>query len=167
MPEGQPSLQTRFNVDECWGTAINRFCAQAVLGMPITPYGKGEQTRGFLPLEDSIQCLKLIIENPPKAGEYRVINQFDRSYSINELASEVAAAAVAEGLEPRIEHVKNPRVEAEEHFYEPDRDKLKALGYEPHGDMPGTLKSIIRDLIASRTRLEAFREHIKPKTWWR
>ena len=82
-------LLTRFDFDQCFGTAINRFCAQAVIGHPLTPYGKGHQKRGFLPLRDSMQCLTIAIENPPKKGEYRVFNQFEEVYDLYELAIKV------------------------------------------------------------------------------
>ncbi|HIE55003.1 MAG TPA: NAD-dependent epimerase/dehydratase family protein, partial [Chromatiaceae bacterium] len=82
-------LLTRFDFDQCFGTAVNRFCAQAVIGHPLTPYGRGHQRRGFLPLRDSMQCLTLAIENPPKEGEYRVFNQFEEVYDIYELAEKV------------------------------------------------------------------------------
>jgi len=82
-------LLTRFDIDQSFGTAINRYCAQAVIEHPITPYGKGYQKRGFLPLRDSMQCLTLAIKNPPKTGEYRVFNQFEEVYSITELGEKV------------------------------------------------------------------------------
>src|SRR6185503_10250338 len=100
-------LLTRFDFDECFGTAINRFCAQAVIGHKLTPYGKGGQTRGYLALTDSIQCLTIATENPPEKGEYRVFNQLDKLYKINELASTVQRVAAKHGFSVEIEPVEN------------------------------------------------------------
>lgn len=149
-----PVLRTRFDYDECLGTFLNRACAQAVLGHPLTVYGKGNQQRGFLPLRDSMECFRLVVENPPGEGEYRVFNQFEKVYSINELAARVRAAAVEVGLEPpEIKHYDNPRVEAEEHYYSPDREGLLKLGYTPTADMHAELVQVLRDLVPYRERI--------------
>jgi nucleoside-diphosphate-sugar epimerase len=158
---------TRFDMDECFGTAINRFCAQAVLGMPLSVYGKGGQTRGFLPLRDSIQCMIRCIEQPPVAGEYRVVNQFDRCYSVLELAETTRRIARSLTLDVDIAHVGNPRIEAEEHYYKPDREKLVELGYVPHADIDGTIEEILTDLLPHKERMHWLRHAIAPKTQWR
>src|SRR3990172_12552462 len=111
-------LLTRLDFDQCFGTAVNRFCCQAVIGHPITPYGKGHQKRGFLPLRDSMQCLTLAMTNPPKAGEYRVFNQFEEVYDITELAYKVQKSASSLGMDVAIRNLDNPRFEQEQHFYE-------------------------------------------------
>ncbi|MBD3171076.1 NAD-dependent epimerase/dehydratase family protein, partial [Candidatus Bathyarchaeota archaeon] len=95
-------LLTRYDADEVFGTAINRFCAQAVIGHELTPYGKGGQTRGYLALRDSMQCFTIAIENSPEEGEYRVFNQFDETYSVNELAERVSKVAQEYDLEGKI-----------------------------------------------------------------
>jgi len=159
-------LWTRFDFDECFGTAINRFCAQAVVGLPITPYGKGEQKRGFLPLADSMQCLTLALENPPAAGEYRVFNQFEGTYTINHLANVVHAEAAKRDLAPTIHNVPNPRKEAEEHFYEPAHQHLLDLGYQPNHDLEGTVGQMLDALLPHRARIEKHQEAIQPKTLW-
>ncbi|MEM3675436.1 MAG: UDP-sulfoquinovose synthase, partial [Thermoplasmataceae archaeon] len=123
-------LYTRFDIDEVWGTALNRFCAQAVVGLPLTPYGKGGQTRGFLSLEDSITCLDLALENPPQEGEYRVFNQFDEHYSVIQLARMVKNIYESTyGGNVEIANTPNPRVEMEDHYYNPEHSKLAKLGY--------------------------------------
>src|SRR5437773_1920589 len=93
-----PRLSTRLDFDQCFGTVINRFCCQAVIGHPITPFGQGRQKRGFIALRDSMQCLTLALDNPPAAGEYRVFNQFEEVWEVGALAREVQAAAQALGL---------------------------------------------------------------------
>lgn len=161
-----PALSTRLDFDQCFGTVINRFCCQAVIGHPLTVYGVGKQTRGFLPLCDSIQCLNLIIDNPPEQGEYRVINQFDQCYSVEQLALIVQQAAHTFGLNVRIEHVDNPRREKERHHYNPDRNRLVALGYEPAGDIHAEVETIIRDLLPHRERILARQEVLIPDIRW-
>jgi UDP-sulfoquinovose synthase len=160
-------LLTRFDFDETWGTALNRFIAQAVLGLPITPYGKGEQRRGFIALEDSMQSLRLAIEHPPEPGEYRVFNQFDAAYSVNELAALTHRVAGELGLSPTIEHPADPRVEAEQHYYQPLHDNLMRLGYRRTRALEDVMKEVFHDLIRFRRRLEARRHVVQPTVQWR
>jgi hypothetical protein len=161
-------LFTRFDIDEVWGTALNRFAAQAVAGLPITPYGKGKQKRGFLSLEDSISCLIIALEKPPKDGEYRVLNQFDQYYSVNYLADAVREVfGELTGKDARIKHVENPRVEAEDHYYNPDHKKLYELGYRPSGELKSDIKKIIEDLLEHKEKCKELKSVIMPRTYWR
>ena len=137
---------TRFDYDECFGTVINRFCVQALLGHPLTVYGAGGQTRGYLPLKDSINCMTLAIENPPTPGEYRVFNQFESFYSVNELADLVAEAASSFGYETEVAHFENPRKEMEQHYYKSSNKNLLDLGYVPTKDILNEIKILIQDL---------------------
>ena len=160
-------LYTRFDIDEVWGTALNRFIAQAVLGSPITPYGSGNQKRGFLALEDSIKCLEIAMDNPPENGKYRVLNQFDQYYSINYLANTVSEVyEEVTGKQAIIEHVKNPRVESEDHYYNPEHETLYRLGYRPGRSLKDTIREMILDLEKNKRRLESLRSVIMPKTFW-
>ena len=160
-------LLTRFDFDETWGTALNRFIAQSVVGLPITPYGRGEQRRGFIALEDSMQSLRIAVEHPPKTGEYRVFNQFDAAYSVNELAEVTHRVASELGLHPTIDHPPDPRVEAEQHYYHPLHDNLLALGYKRTRDLEEVIREIFHDLLRFRRRLEARRHVIQPTVQWR
>ncbi len=160
-------LLTRFDFDEVWGTALNRFCVEAVLGLPLTPYGKGGQIRGFIALEDSVQSLRIAVENPPRPGEYRVWNQFDEAYSVNRLAELTAQVATELGMRPTIEHPPDPRVEAEEHHYHPLHDHLPALGYRRTRELPEALREIFADLTRYKRRLEAHRDAVMPRVDWR
>ncbi|HXY11917.1 MAG TPA: UDP-sulfoquinovose synthase [Thermoplasmata archaeon] len=160
-------LLTRFDFDETWGTALNRFIAQSVLGLPITPYGKGEQRRGFIALEDSMQSLRLAVENPAQPGEYRVFNQFDAAYSVNELAETTARVAKEFGLSPVIEHPPDPRVEAEQHYYNPIHERLYTLGYRRTRELEEVVREIFHDLLRYRRRLEARRYVVQPTVQWR
>ena len=167
-PEIEASaLLTRFDFDDVWGTALNRFVAEAILGLPITPYGLGRQVRGFIALEDSMQSLRLAIENPPSRGEYRVFNQFDAAYTVNELADIVREIAEEFGLRPRVEHPVDPRVEAEEHYYRPIHDRLASLGYHRTRELPEVVRELFGTLLPYRRRLEQKRHVVLPRVEWR
>ena len=127
-----PDLQTRFDYDSVWGTALNRFCAQAAIGEPLTVYGKGGQTRGYLDIRDTLACITLALEHPADPGEFRVFNQFTEQFSLNELAEKVLAARAKLGLQTRVEHLPNPRVENEDHYYNAKHQGLLDLGLQPH-----------------------------------
>jgi UDP-sulfoquinovose synthase len=159
-------LLTRLDFDQCFGTAINRFCCQAVIGEPITPFGKGRQRRGFLPLRDSMQCLTLALENPPRPGEYRVFNQFEEVYNLVELAEKVARVGRELGLRAEVHNMENPRKESEDHYYNPDHRHLVELGYQPTHDMEAELRIVLRDLIDQRERIAANRDALVPDIRW-
>src|ERR671927_882884 len=112
-------LLTRFDYDQAFGTALNRFCVQAMIGHPLTVYGKGGQTRGFLNIVDTLQCVELTADNPADPGEFRVYNQFTESFTVAELAEKVREAAGVLGVDVTIDSLQNPRVELEEHYYNP------------------------------------------------
>ena len=125
-------LSTRFDYDAIWGTVLNRFCVQAAVGLPLTVYGKGGQTRGFLDIRDTVACIRLALNNPPSAGEYRVFNQFTEQFSVKSLAEKVRDARAANRLPTSIVHLPNPRVEREQHYYNAKHQKLLDLGLQPH-----------------------------------
>ena len=138
-----PILATRFDYDAIWGTVLNRFCTQAAVGLPLTVYGKGGQTRGFLDVRDTVACVRITLENPPDVGEYRVFNQFTEQFSIQQLAERVAHARQEHGLETTITHLPNPRVEKEEHFYLAKHQTLLTLGLEPNLLSDTLIESVI------------------------
>ncbi len=125
-------FRTSFHYDHVFGTVLNRFLVQAATSGKLSVYGKGGQTRGFLNIRDTIQCVALACDNPAKAGEFRVFNQFTEQFSVNELASKVKAAAARAGLKVEVEHQPNPRIEMEEHYYNSVHTKLLDLGLKPH-----------------------------------
>lgn len=161
----EPHQLTRFDYDEYFGTVINRFCAQVLIEHPLTIYGRGEQTRGYLPLQDSIQCLTLVIENPPELGEYRTLNQFENIYSVNTLAEMVWESAEDLGFNAKIDHIPNPRKEAESHYYNPTHQKLFDMGYVPTRDIQSEIRTLIEKLIPFKDRINP--AVIMPKTEWR
>ena len=121
-----------FNYDELFGTVLNRFVVQAVAGFPLTVYGKGGQTRGYLNIIDTLNCVRLALENPPDAGELRILNQFVETFSVNDLARRVQEVGRQIGLDVKIQSVDNPRMESEEHYYNPAHSGLLELGLKPN-----------------------------------
>ncbi len=159
-------LRTRLDFDQCFGTVVNRFCCQAVVGHPLTPYGQGGQKRAYLPLRDVMQCLTLVIDNPPQPGEYRVFNQFDECYTVNELAGIVQDVAGAAGLVVDIMPIENPREENEAHQYRPDREHLSTLGYCPSGSPEQEIGLMLQDLLPQRERIAAKMDLLLPDIRW-
>lgn len=159
-------LRTRLDYDQCFGTAVNRFCCQAVIGHPLTVFGGGLQRRGFIPLRDAMQCLTIACEHPPQAGEYRVFNQFEGTYSILELATTVQRIGTQLGLDVTIQHFENPRTEAAEHYYNPDRQNLLDLGYHPTHDLDSEIRMMIEDLMPHRARILQMAGSLIPDIRW-
>lgn len=125
-------LGTSFHYDAVFGTVLNRFVVQTVHGVPMTVYGKGGQTRGFLNIRDTLQCVELALMNPARRGDFRIFNQFTEQFSVNDLAKRVERVAKVKGFVPVVDHIPNPRVELEEHYYNAIHSALPALGLQPH-----------------------------------
>ena len=145
-------LITRFDYDELFGTVLNRFCVQAVIGHPLTVYGAGHQTRGFLNVRDTLACVELAVQNPAGRGEFRVYNQFTEQFSVLELAELVRHAAGHLGYEVELRHYENPRVEKEEHYYNAVHTKLLDLGLEPTLLQEELIESVLH-------AIERYKEH--------
>ncbi|HEX4214467.1 MAG TPA: NAD-dependent epimerase/dehydratase family protein [Candidatus Dormibacteraeota bacterium] len=127
-----PQLATRFDYDAIWGTVLNRFCAEAAIGHPLTVYGEGGQTRGFLDIRDTMRCVELSMLNPADPGEFRVFNQFTEQFSVLELAEKVTSARRDHGMSTEITHLPNPRAEKGQHYYNAKHQNLLDLGLQPH-----------------------------------
>ncbi|MGH9607936.1 MAG: NAD-dependent epimerase/dehydratase family protein [Terracidiphilus sp.] len=158
-------LINRLDYDEVFGTALNRFCIQAVIGHPLTVYGKGGQTRGFLDIRDTIRCIEIAVSNPAAAGEFRVFNQFTEQFSVYDLATMVQRVGAAAGMKIEIQHVANPRVEKEEHYYNAKNTALRDLGLEPHLLSDSLLDSLLHFAIRYKDRVD--RAQIMPTVTWK
>ena len=158
-------LITRFDYDEYFGTVLNRFCVQAVIGHPLTVYGEGGQTRGFLNIRDTLQCVELAVANPPELGEYRVFNQFTEQFSVAELAELVRRSAAELGYEVEVKRFPNPRIEAERHYYNAANTKLHDLGLRPHLLGEELVRSML--MIIARYADRVIERAILPTTRWR
>jgi UDP-sulfoquinovose synthase len=158
-------LITRFDYDEYFGTVLNRFCVQAVVGHPLTVYGEGGQTRGFLNIRDTLQCVELAVTNPAALGEYRVFNQFTEQFSVTDLAALVQRSAAELGYEVDVRSYPNPRIEAESHYYNAANTKLRDLGLQPH--LLG--EELVRSMLGliDRYRDRVIERAILPRTRWR
>ena len=130
--ENDERLLPFFNYDVIFGTVLNRFVVQAVAGYPLTVYGKGGQTRGYLNIKDTLNCVRLSLESPAEAGELRIFNQFTETFSVNELAAKVQTTGTQLGFKVAIRKIENPRIEAEKHYYNPRHTGLTQLGLKPH-----------------------------------
>jgi UDP-sulfoquinovose synthase len=159
------ALINRFDYDEVFGTVLNRFCAQAAIGTPLTVYGKGGQTRGFLDIRDTVRCIELVCLNPANRGEFRVFNQFTEQFSVLDLALTIKLVAGKMGLLVEIEHLPDPRVEAEAHYYNAKHSKLADLGLEPHLLSDSLVDSLISIALRYRDRIDP--SMFNPQVNWR
>ncbi|MBJ7298353.1 NAD-dependent epimerase/dehydratase family protein [Anabaena sp. AL09] len=157
-------LINRLDYDGVFGTALNRFCIQATVGHPLTVYGKGGQTRGLLDIRDTVRCIELAIANPAEPGEFRVFNQFTELFSVGDLAMMVKKAGNALGLNVDINHIENPRVEKEEHYFNAKNTKLLDLGLQPHLLSDSLLDSLLNFAVKYQHRVD--HKQILPKVSW-
>ena len=159
------ALINRFDYDDVFGTVLNRFCIQAAAGHPLTVYGKGGQTRGFLDIRDTVRCVEIACLNPANAGECRVFNQFTEQFSVLELAEMVRAAAWKLGMRVTIDHLPGPRVESEEHYYNAKHSKLIDLGLQPHFLSDSLLDSLMNIAVRYQDRIDT--SLFMPQVQWR
>ena len=158
-------LITRFDYDEYFGTVLNRFCVQAVIGHPLTVYGEGGQTRGFLNIRDTLQCVELAASNPAELGEFRVFNQFTEQFSVAELAELVKRSGAELGYEVEVNSYPNPRIEAEHHYYNAANTKLIDLGLKPHYLGEELVRSMLKTIERYKGRV--IERAILPRTRWK
>ncbi len=158
-------LATRFDYDAVWGTVLNRYCVEAAIGKPLTVYGAGGQTRGFLDIRDTLRCIELAILKPPRPGEYRVFNQFTEQFSILDLANLVQRIGGHKGLDVTVDHLPDPRVESEQHYYLARHTKLLDMGLVPHNLSDVLLESLMDVVIRYRDRV--IEETLLPQVNWR
>ncbi len=152
-----PRLATSFHYDEVFGTALNRFCVQAAIGHPLTVYGEGGQTRGYLNIRDTVACIGLATETPAEPGQLRVFNQFTEQFSVLELADRVRLAGEHLGWTVSIAHTPNPRIEMERHYYNARHTGLLSLGLQP--------RLLSEELIDTMLmRIKAHEDRIDPAT---
>lgn len=157
-------LMPNFHYDDIFGTVVNRFLVQAVSGVGLTVYGKGGQTRGYLNIKDTLQCVELAINNPAAEGELRILNQFTEQFSVNELARKVREAAAAKGIDVSINSIDNPRKEAEDHYYNAKHHGLIDLGLKPHFMSQEVLSGMIDVVKKYQNRIDV--KKIFPRIKW-
>jgi UDP-sulfoquinovose synthase len=158
-------LINRLDYDAIFGTVLNRFCVEAAIGHPLTVYGKGGQTRGFLDIRDTVRCIELAVANPAAPGEFRVFNQFTEQFSVLDLATMVQRAACHFGLAVEVRHIENPRVELQEHYYNARNTELRKLGLVPHCLSESLLNCLLHIAVKYRDRVDE--TQIMPQVAWR
>ncbi|MBF0380238.1 MAG: NAD-dependent epimerase/dehydratase family protein [Magnetococcales bacterium] len=162
--QNNENLATIFNYDDIFGTVLNRFIVQAVCGYPLTVYGKGGQVRGYLNIKDTLQCVELTLRTPASEGEYRVLNQFTETFTVNDLAKKVQDSGRRLGLDVKIKAIANPRVEAEDHYYNPKHTGLMELGLQANllsGDVLDEMIGFVKKYKSSVNT-----NCIKPQVKW-
>ena len=157
-------LVPNFHYDDIFGTVVNRFLVQAVVGVPLTVYGAGGQTRGYLNLRDTLQCVDLAAMSPPDLGQLKILNQFTEQFSVNQLAERVRNAGSMVGLSVQIGAVKNPRKEKEEHYYRAAHSGLIDLGLQPHLMSDEILVGMMERIIPHKHRIDVSK--ILPRVSW-
>ena len=157
-------LLPNFHYDDIFGTVVNRFLVQAVAGVPLTVYGKGGQTRGYLDLRDTLQCVKLASENPAERGELKIFNQIVEQFSVNELAEKIQRVGANNGLDVQIKSIPNPRKEAEDHYYNAAHSGLLELGLEPHYMTDELLSDMLQKVISYKDKIDT--RCIMPRVKW-
>ena len=163
--EYSDDLLPNFHYDDIFGTVVNRFIVQAVVGHPLTVFGKGGQTRGYLNLKDTLQCVELAVNSPVKAGELRILNQFTETFSVNELSEKIKKAAQMVGLKVEIRSIPNPRKEKEEHYYNPAHSGLTDLGLKPTLMDDGVLCDLLEKVLLHKNSINI--NLVAPRVSWR
>lgn len=160
-----PALSPNFHYDDIFGTVVNRFLVQAVADIPLTVYGGGGQTRGYLNLRDTLQCVRLAADNPADEGELKIFNQLTETFTVNELADKVKKVGDGMGLNVQIKSIPNPRKELEEHYYNPVHTGLIEMGLEPHYMTDDVVAAMLERIIAAKDKIDTNR--IMPRVSWK
>lgn len=162
--EGHADLRPNFHYDDIFGTVVNRFLAQAAAGIPLTVYGQGGQTRGYLDLRDTLQCIELSAGDPAGQGELRIFNQFVEQFSVNQLAEKVSEAGGALGVDVEVKSIPNPRKEKEDHYYNAAHTGLLELGLQPHYLTQEVLTGMLEQVLAEKDRIDQAK--VFPRVSW-
>jgi UDP-sulfoquinovose synthase len=157
-------LLPNFHYDDIFGTVVNRFLVQAVAGIPLTIYGRGGQTRGYLNLKDTLQCVALAMGHPAGEGELRVLNQFTEQFSVNSLAERVRRVGNAMGLNVQVNNIANPRNELEDHYYNASHTGLLELGLKPHYLTDEVVASMLGKIIHYKGAID--HRMVMPRVRW-
>jgi UDP-sulfoquinovose synthase len=163
--EQDERLLPNFHYDDIFGTVVNRFLVQAVAGVPLTVYGKGGQIRGYLNLNDTLQCVELAMTKPAGRGQLRILNQFTETFSVNQLAEKVQSVGNRLGLDVQIKAIDNPRKEAEDHYYNPAHSGLLELGLKPHFMTDDVVAAMLEQVMRYKDRIDT--RKIMPRVRWK
>jgi len=154
---------TRFDFDYYFGTVVNRFCAQAVAGYPITVYGKGEQRKPMVSLEDTVESLVRLVEDGHSgADETDIYNQVTRPVAIVELAETIAEVGEEFDLDAEVKHYENPRNEDEEHKMEMENEAFLELVGGQRQTLEEGIRDVLGSLVEERDRIAAHEDRFLP-----
>ena len=155
-----PQLINRFDYDGDYGTVLNRFLIQAAIGHPLTVHGVGGQTRAFIHIQDSVRCIELALQNPPKRGDkVKIFNQMTETHRVRDLAEMIATMTGA-----RVAYLPNPRKEAAENDLVVKNDGFLALGLDPITLEQGLLSEVID--VAKKFAYRVDRSRIPAVSAW-
>jgi UDP-sulfoquinovose synthase len=158
----ETGYSTRFDFDYYFGTVVNRFCAQAVAGYPITVYGKGEQRKPMISLEDTVESIVALAEQGHKGEGVQVFNQTTRPVAIVELAETIEDVAQEMGLNTEVKHYENPRDEKEDHKMEVENDKFMDLIGNQETTLEEGVRDILETLVENQERIENHEDRFLP-----
>ena len=154
---------TRFDFDYYFGTVVNRFCAQAVAGYPITVYGKGEQRKPMVSLEDAVESLVRLVEQGHSGDDgIDVYNQVTRPIAIVELAETIAEVGAEFDLDAEVKHYENPREEDEEHKMEMENDRFLDLVGGQRQELESGIRDVLGTLVEEQDRIAAHEDRFLP-----
>ena len=154
---------TRFDFDYYFGTVVNRFCAQAVSGYPITVYGRGEQRKPMVSLEDAVESLVRLVERGHSSEvTIEVYNQVTRPVAIVELAETIAKVGSEFDLDAEVKHYENPREENEEHKMKIENDQFLELVGGQQQKLEAGIRDILKALVDERDRIAAYEDRFLP-----
>jgi len=154
---------TRFDFDYYFGTVVNRFCAQAVAGYPITVYGKGEQRKPMVSLEDTVESLVRLVEEGHSGDEgIDIYNQVTRPVAIVELAETIAEVGDEFGLDAEVKHYENPRNEDEEHKMKMENERFLDLVGGQRQDLEEGIRDVLGTLVDEQDRIAAHEDRFLP-----
>jgi len=158
-------LLPHFNYDDIFGTVVNRFLAQAAAGIPLTVYGKGGQTRGYIDLRDCLECVRLAMQTPPGRGQLQIFNQFTETFTVLEIAERIRTAGASLGVNVQVKSIPNPRKEAEDHYYNPAHSGLLELGLSPHYMTPESLAEMLQIVLENSNSIDT--KKCMPRIKWK
>jgi UDP-sulfoquinovose synthase len=156
-------IYSRFDFDEAGGTVINRFCVQAVLGIPLTIYGNGEHKRSFLSLNDCIQALMIALKNPAQEMVVQTWNQLSEWHSMNDIAQMVIEVGKEMEMDVKAQYIDTPRAEfTGKHYYNFITENLTKKGYKPTRTIKEEIKYCLGILSKYKKSLDKFKNVVLP-----